>query len=98
MNQALASTFLRVSGAPVWKVALDSAEIGISPPDGVIPKGVTLNEGSIIIFLNAADSVVDVFQTVFHALFFRGRPYHSVAQRRLNCGSSPFRHESLHLV
>lgn len=42
---------------------------GISAPSGVIPMGATLPDGRVVVFTNGAESVADVYRTVFHELF-----------------------------
>ena len=62
----------RVPNIPRFEVHTRPGSIGIVPPNGVIPKGVALDDGSIIVSSDAAESVLDAFQTVFHDLFHRG--------------------------
>lgn len=72
VKQAVESALKRVPNAPNVKVVADPASAGIAVPSGIIPKGVTLDDGSIIVLANAAEPVVDAFNTVFHKLFHRG--------------------------
>lgn len=72
VEKAVASALNRVVGAPKVQVVAAPADAGIDVPPGVIPKGVTLPDGSVLIFSDSAESVLDVFQTVFHELYHRG--------------------------
>ena len=72
VEQAVSAALNRVVGAPRVQVAVSTAAAGITPPAGVVPKGVTLPDGSVFVFADGAESVVDVYKTVFHELFHRG--------------------------
>lgn len=72
VEKAVASALNRVVGAPQVQVFATPADAGIDVPPGVIPKGVTLPDGSVFVFSDGAESVIDVFQTVFHELYHRG--------------------------
>lgn len=48
------------------------ADAGLTAPDGVVPAGVTLEDGRILIFADNIGSEIDVFRTVFHELFHLG--------------------------
>jgi hypothetical protein len=61
-----------VVGAPLVQVAVSPAAAGINPPASIVPKGVTLPDGPVFVFADGAESVVDVYKTVFHELFHRG--------------------------
>lgn len=43
-----------------------------------VPKGITLPDGKVVVFINGADSARDVAVTVFHEMFHRG------------CGMTPY--------
>ena len=45
---------------------VSGTDAGLPVLSGVIPKGETLPQGRIIIFVNGAESAVDVYRTVFH--------------------------------
>ena len=59
-------------GAPTVQVVARPEDIGLGNPFTSVPKGVTLNDGSVVVFSDGAESVVDVYRTVFHELFHRG--------------------------
>lgn len=44
----------------------------LTTPDGVVPAGVTLNGGRILLFADNIGSDIDVFRTLFHELFHLG--------------------------
>lgn len=70
--QAVATALNRVPGGPNIRVVANPGEIGLSVPTSIVPKGVTLPDGTVFVFSDYAESSVDVFATVFHELFHRG--------------------------
>ena len=72
VEESVDSAPKRVPNIPRFESHTRPGSIGIVLPNGVVPKGVTLDDGSIIVFSDTAESVLDVFQTVFHDLFHRG--------------------------
>lgn len=73
VKQSVASALKRVVSAPPVQVVRRPEDLGIPNPFApAVPKGVTLEDGSIVVFADGAESVVDVFRTVFHELFHRG--------------------------
>lgn len=72
VEQAVAAATRGIPGNPVIKVFLTPESAGLDSPFSGIPKGATLNDGSVFIFSDAAQSRIDVFETVFHELFHRG--------------------------
>ena len=59
-------------GAPTVQVVARPEDIGLVNPFASVPKGMTLHDGSIVLFSDGAESAVDVFRTVCHELFHRG--------------------------
>ncbi len=55
VKKSVESALKRVPNAPRIEVHTSTSPVGMTPPDGVIPKGVTLDDGSIIIFSDAAE-------------------------------------------
>lgn len=47
-------------------------DANLTTPDGVVPAGVTLNGGRILLFADNIGSEIDVFRTLFHELFHLG--------------------------
>ena len=72
VKKTVESALRRVVGAPTVQVVARPEDIGLGNPFTSVPKGVTLNDGSVVVFSDGAESVVDVYQTVFHELFHRG--------------------------
>jgi hypothetical protein len=66
----------RVVGEPVGRVVRRPEDIWLVNPFTAVPKGMTLLDGSIVVFSDGAESAVDVFRTVFHELFLRGSKVH----------------------
>lgn len=72
VKKTVESALRRVVGAPTVQVVARPEDIGLGNPFTSVPKGVTLNDGSVVVFSDGAESVVDVYRTVFHELFHRG--------------------------
>lgn len=81
VKKAVSPALNRVVGAPLVRVAIapagdnpatSAAAVGVIPPAGVVPKGVTLPDGSVFVFADSAESVADVDRVVFYELFHRG--------------------------
>lgn len=72
VKKSVQSALKRIPNAPTIEVHTNPGAIGLVTPNSIVPKGVTLDNGSIVIFSDNAESVLDVFQTVFHELFHRG--------------------------
>ena len=58
VKKSVESALKRVPNAPRIEVHSSPGSFGKIPPNGVIPKGVTLDDGSIIVFSDAAESVL----------------------------------------
>jgi len=63
VKKSVQSALKRIPNAPRIEVHPRPGSVGITPPNGVVPKGVTLDDGSIIIFSDAAESVLFHGQT-----------------------------------
>ncbi|TXH46821.1 MAG: hypothetical protein E6Q97_28735 [Desulfurellales bacterium] len=72
VKKTVESALRRVVGAPTVQVVARPEDIGLGNPFASVPKGATLNDGSVVVFSDGAESVVDVYRTVFHELFHRG--------------------------
>lgn len=72
VEQAVSAALNIVVGAPQVQAAVSPAAAGINPPASIVPKGVTFPGSSVFVFSDYAESVVDVYKTVFHELFHRG--------------------------
>ena len=68
VEKIVASALNRVVGAPKVEVFNSLSDAGLPVSGGVIPKGETLPQGRIISFVNDAESVVDVYRTLFHGV------------------------------
>jgi hypothetical protein len=58
VKKSVESALKSIPNAPTIEVHPNPGSIGLSPPNGVIPKDVTLDDGSIIVFSDAAESVL----------------------------------------
>lgn len=94
VKQAVASALRRVVDSPAVQVVRRTEDISLVNPFASVPKGVTLNDGSIVVFSDGAESAVDVFRTVFHELFHRG----SKARFRLLLKHSARVHQQSHFA
>ena len=63
---------LGIAGVVNIETYRNPTEAGLTPPDGIVPAGVTLEDGRILLFSDAIATDVDVFKTVFHELFHLG--------------------------
>lgn len=72
VKKTVESALRRVVGAPTVQVVARPEDIGLVNPFASVPKGMTLHDGSIVLFSDGAESAVDVFRTVCHELFHRG--------------------------
>ena len=63
VKKSVQSALKSIPNAPTVEVHPNPGSIGLVPPSGTIPKGVTLDDGSIIIFSDAAESVLFHGQT-----------------------------------
>ena len=72
VKKSVESALRRVVRAPFVRVARRPEDIGLVNPSARVPKGLTMPDGTIALFSDGAESVVDVFQAVFHEFFHRG--------------------------
>ena len=58
VKKSVESALKRIPNAPRIEVRPNVGSVGLTAPSGTVPKGVTLDDGSIIIFSDAAESVL----------------------------------------
>lgn len=63
---------LGIAGVVRVEAFRNPTDANLTTPDGVVPAGVTLNGGRILLFADNIGSEIDVFRTLFHELFHLG--------------------------
>lgn len=82
VSKAVEGAVRSVPNAPKVEVFANAQAAGLNPPAGVVPKGVTLPDGRILVFSDHATSVADVEETVFHEMFHRGTNAKSTSHKQ----------------
>lgn len=57
VKKSVQSALKRIPNAPTIEVQPNPGSVRLAAPSGTVPKGVTLDDGSIIVFSDAAESV-----------------------------------------